>query len=265
MAKDRFAPFIDHYIEGEDKARWALDLPLALHELYHLNSFETNAGRTDSSFYFLTPDHTIAVSRFPTFHTREMVTAVPSHPVDQLLRFDTYVDVDSLSAMYSNTNGIFGLMEEYCAYYFELKASVALHDYLLKKHGYDDPEVWVDYYGTIASTRYAMLEFKLFISWYLQFAQSCHPTVYQACIESDGLRNLFTFLDEELIRLTNSYDQQRATLFTKMGDSLHMDGDFLTNSESGHAMGVQDEEYGVVAELLEAPEHLILEKLRVAP
>ena len=77
----------------------------------------------------------------------------------------------------SNVQGIYGLLNEFCAYYWQMNNDIAMYDYC-KTHA-DGIKAWKAYMNRGANWRLAYAEFKYYMLHYLYYAKEHHPDVYQ--------------------------------------------------------------------------------------
>ena len=114
----------------------------------------------------------------------------------------------------------------------------------------------------MGSYRYSMLEFELFISWYMQYAKTRHPGTYRDIITNSGLKKLFIFLEKEQTRLSALYDEQRATILKQFRGQLQVKDNYIFNLKAHSGKGLYDKEVHEMTSLLEKPEHRILDALK---
>ena len=118
------------------------------------------------------------------------------------------------------------------------------------------------YLSNIASYRFSITEFELFISWYLQYAKMKHPPVYRDIISNKGLKQLFVFLEKENTRLSSLYEQNRAVILKQFEGKLQVIDNFIFNKSTHTGKGLYDTEVKDMRDLLQKSEHKILDELR---
>jgi hypothetical protein len=121
---------------------------------------------------------------------------VPAKLQKQIFRYDTYIG-EPRQYLGSQVDGVYGLIDEFCAYYQGTKASFELYDFYYKYrcNGYKNALEWANYVQHIASSALAYYEFRTFISWYLGYAKEHDRKVYDNCIKNTHLRMAYTLID----------------------------------------------------------------------
>jgi hypothetical protein len=109
-------------------------------------------------------------------------------------RLQTYIFEGNTSA---NVNGIYGMLDEFSAYYHGTNAIWMLYernDTLFSKFQYEDLK------NTISSC-IAYYEFSLYIAWYLNYLKYEHPQKFASLYDNVNLRRVFTDLEFEFGKL----------------------------------------------------------------
>jgi hypothetical protein len=201
------------------------------------------------------------VTNFKTFPANEINNIVPAATRKKIFRYDTYINTKD-KYLVTQQFGILGLLEECLAYYQSFSTEISIYNYYKDHYGWKQPEAWVAYLGNMGSYRYAIPEFELFISWYMQYAKANHAKTYRDITGNMGLKKLFLFLDRENTRLTLLYDEHRATILKQFGGQLEIRDNFIYNTASHTGKGLYDTDVQAMNALLQKPEHRILEELR---
>lgn len=223
--------------------------------------------------YFITTGVEIVVEESRVFNSRSLNQFVPDSLQDTIFRYGTYIGDPSASA--SKTEGIFGLMNEFTAYHQDTRASLDLfdlyHDYLA--NGFEKPEPWLRYIQEISGSAYALYEFRLFFSWYLQFAQKKHPGIYRSLRANVPLRATFTLTDslfqvtvdeyylrlDQIVEGLNKNEERVRIMDTEYGVSFR-----ILKGSGSYGVGIHEEKVQLLKGLLEAPEHQILEEFKLS-
>ena len=148
----------------------------------------------------------LSLSTFQTFPSHLVNSIVPASVRKKIFRYEDYVGTRE-KYMVTQQYGILGLLEEALAYYHSFRTGIALFKYIEDTKGWQQTEPWMDWLGQIASYRYSITEFRLFISWYLQYAKAYNSSVYKNIVKNKGLKIIFQFLENENNRLILQYDQ----------------------------------------------------------
>jgi hypothetical protein len=252
------AATIHQMAPGNNPGEYIFDIPTVVHEAWH----SRHDGYFDTAvIYRINDTLSFSIRNYPSFPARQLNGIVPKDLQKSIFRYKTYINSSS-KYLVTQQFGIHGIMEEFCAYYHSMRCALALYPLLKNSTGAGNPETWMNYLGKIGSYRYALHEFSLFTSWYLQYAKANHPGVYQNMTGDAGLRTLFRFLDGENKRLAVQYDSIRAAILQHNAGRLSIKGDAVFDSRSNTGQGVFDKETQRLKDLLTAPEHQVLNMLR---
>ncbi len=254
--------FINSYLTKSDSLKdYLLEMPTVVHECYHNYLSSSSNIFSGSIINFVIHDSlAFKIPNLKTFPSRELVSFIPQKKAAAIFRFKTYINsTDKL--LTTQQFGILGLLDECTAYYHSFKTSVALYRFIEEKYGWSDPDIWVTYLQKISSYRYAMYEFSLFISWYMQYAKMHHIKVYNNIVNNRGIKQIYTFLNNENQRLTQQYKLQRDKILYHLKDEVYIEGNFLYNSETLVGVGLADDKCNLMISFLKEPEHAILNLL----
>src|SRR5689334_15202700 len=169
---------INTMAHGNSLNEYLADVPTVVHEGYHSYLGE-HMSYYDSLVVFRINDTlSFFVRNLKTFPSIQLNNIVPDSTRKRIFRYDTYVNSKD-KYLVTQQFGILGLLEEMAAYYQSYHTSIALFKYHSDHFGWKDPKAWMEYLGRIGSYRYSIIEFELFISWYLQYARSKYPALYK--------------------------------------------------------------------------------------
>ncbi len=261
VLKEYDEEIINEQAHGNSLDEFIPDVPTIVHEAYHHYQGFHSSYYDASVLYRINDTLTFTVRNFKTFPSHEINNMVPAATRKRIFRYDTYVNTKD-KYLVTQQYGILGLLEELIAYYHSFNTEVSLYNYYKDKYGWKNPDAWISYLGNMGSYRYSILEFELFISWYLQYAKSKHPGTYRDIINNPGLKKLFVFIDKEQNRLTSLYDEQRAMILKQFKGQLEVKDNFIFNLKSHTGKGLYDKEVNEMSSLLEKPEHRRLDELR---
>ncbi len=252
---------INEQAHGDSLKEFISDVATIVHEGYHHYQGLHSSYYDASVLYRINDTLSYAVKNFKTFPAIEINNIVPVAIRKKIFRYDTYINSKD-KYLVTQQYGILGLLEECIAYYQSLSTEVSLFNYYKDSYGWKDPDAWITYLSNMASYRYAIPEFELFISWYMQYARANQPRTYRDIISNARLKKLFVFLDGENTRLTLLYDQHRSAILKQFGGRMQIRGNFIYNTASHYGKGLYDNEVQDMTTLLQKPEHRILEGLR---
>lgn len=212
-----------HYIGGSSHRNVLFGFATVVHESCHhanseISSFENGV---DYDGIFITPEVKVKILVKSVYKSSELVGLVPKATQDQIFRFKTYIEGKTdggvkIPFLRSVNDGIYGLMDEFSAYHQGAKAHLELYDYFKTFTTPDDYELMAKYIQEIASEIYAYHEFRLFMAWYLKYAEKHHPAVYKDCIENQNLKVAFTLIDQEFRKTIEEYKRIRAEIVAKI-------------------------------------------------
>ena len=185
-----------------------MNMGTAVHETYHLyaNAMTYQILARDDRFAAPFGEHTcdlgdglIHIVQSENFPAREMDATFPQDA--RTFRYETYVS-PSRESQSTQAEGVYGLLDEFTAYYFSARTSVDFWPWirdespininLMVAYVVDLHESWVPY-----------AEFKLYILHYLLHAKTHHPEMYEGIIASQGFREAFRATDEAYSSLLN--------------------------------------------------------------
>lgn len=252
---------INELAHGNTVKDFITDVSTVVHEGYHHYLGLHSSYYDTAMLYRINDTLSFSVKKIKTFPSREISNIVPVAIQKKIFRYNTYI---SEANKYHVTQqfGILGLLEECVAYYQSFATEVALFGYYKDNYGWKNPESWMNYLGNMSSFRFGITEFELFISWYLQYAKAKHPQTYRDIVSNTGLKKLFVFIDNENKRLAGVYDQNRAELLKQFNGLLEVQENYIYNKRTYTGKGLFDKEVKEMNELLQKPEHKILDEFR---
>lgn len=236
IQRDNFMSYIP---TGADEATIVKSLNTVVHEECHSLTLrgskilEERFGRESNEFYrvdfiYLSGDRSILVYKTKTFPSREMVSAFPDSL--RTYRF-TYVD-NKEEVQSTQQSGIYGLLDEFNAYY---KGTLASFDLLGYYQKLGKTANWHDFFQGVNGTLYGCLEFKFFFLKYLQFAEKKYPDIYDALMQNKNLITAFLDIDRGARELANDYFYTKDILY----DQLRGYGWNVTEEENGNMLMIE--------------------------
>ncbi len=108
----------------------------------------------------------------------------------------------------SNVNALYGMLNEFSAYYHGVNASWLLYkraDSLFIKTQYEELKEVL--YGSLA-----YYEFSLFMAWYIDYLKHEQPDTYKLVMRNLNLRKVFTDLEFAFNKLTREVEQEIAQI-----------------------------------------------------
>ena len=177
-----------------------------------------------SKKYLIESDKLIKVDVNEYFKSEEMISIIPVnlHPKvrvkfmlilggepDPVQRFNTYISKGSNSS--SNVHGIYGLLDEFSAYYH---GSNALLKAGKSKVSFSDKNR-EHFLGEFSKHFTAYYEFNLFIAWYLHYAKLYRKDVYTSLMENNNLRIAYTLIDKQFEKCISDYSKIKLPQYFK--------------------------------------------------
>ncbi len=252
---------IEDLAHGNTVKDFITDVSTIVHEGYHRYLGVHSSYFDTAMVYRINDTLSFRVKNFKTFPSKELNNIVPVATQKKIFRYKTYVS-EADKYLVTQQFGILGLMEECVAYYQSFATEVSLFGYYKDTYGWKNAGPWMGYVGNMGSFRYGITEFELFISWYLQYAKANHPQTYRDIINNKGLKQLFIFIENENKRLSEIYDQNRAELLKQFNGVLEIQDNYIYNKRTYTGKGLFDKEVKEMNDLLQKPEHKILNELR---
>lgn len=159
-------------------------------------------------------------------------------------RFDTYIDTQSKS-LGTQSSGVYGLLDEYNAYYAGTRAANDLLKYFLRLPIAKGSEMlWIIRMADVSASLTAFPEFRGYIGGYLAFAKQNHPDVYRQVTGNKGFVKAFSAVSASFQALANEYTSKlddRLDYLKKKGLNITTIDDGLTAQRAGR--GLQLESY----------------------
>lgn len=226
---------MEDYIHGNSEEELIDVYGTVVHELLH----GYNGVDFDGHHYLIGPGERMYVPYTDLFSSKELNRFVKRSTQDSIVRYGLYVggrgaaslgkDVEmntkgvDLSAVMSVTKGIYGMVEEFGAYYYDALALFELYKYYEEGTRKLDTDSWERWSHQVYSNGYAYYEFKLFIGWYLMYAKEKHPDIYKQLYGNKPLRITFTILDKKFAKLLVDYQQKATAIEEMLKEELNLD------------------------------------------
>ena len=213
----------EKFLNSEDTAGLLEDFGIVIHEschhLNHLISMNNRESYPQNQGYFITKGVDIVSEQGPVFNSIKLNDFVPDSLKTQILRYKTYIGIPQ-EYLGSQVDGIYGLVDELCAYYQGTKACFELYDFYFRYrcNGYKNAVEWAGYVQHIAGSYFAWYEFRLFISWYLEYAKQYNRDVYESCMKNTRLRLAYTLIDNQYGQLIRDFNTMLEDLAAKLSN-----------------------------------------------
>ena len=207
------------WTDGTSYASQLISYSTVVHETCHGKNHAIGGftDTLDQEGIFVSKDIQIRIPKTALYKTDELETVITEEQKEEIFRLRTYVlnqkdnGKKSVLPLNSVTHGIFGLLDEFTAYYHGTKASLEIYNYYKTVYA-DNPDKLIDVFSKNSSDVYAYYEFRLFIAWYLKYAKEKHPEVYESCLKNKQLREAFTLVDQAYEKTVKNYFSARQNL-----------------------------------------------------
>ena len=232
----------NEYVDGKTEKDLIKSYGTVIHELLHGYNQTENGGHT----YFIENGIRIHVPFTEVYNSKELNKVVRKSLQDSIFRYGLYVggksDLPGLghvkgvndskqNEVMSVQLGIYGLLEEFSAYYFGNLASYELFDYYANKYQKDDKDAWSDYFSEAKGDLVAYYEFQLFIAWYMDYAKDKHPKMYSEIINNKALKVVYTLIQNKFETLGSDIERIESENPEKMEVNLLPNLDFSGSDE----------------------------------
>lgn len=236
--KDDFMEFV----KGDTTKDLLAAINVVVHETCHTYTklaayqlSEERFGKASAGYdaHYIGNNTNILVKRTLVFDTGEIASSIPESL--RTFRFKTYVSTESddgSKLLGSKYLGIYGLLDEFNAYYHGNKAAFDLYPYYRDKMP-PGAMKWHDYFWGVNASFAANMEFKFFILKYLQYAKAKYPEVYQGIIGNKDFKEAFWAIDKNHAELIAEYFKVTEEIY----ESLRKEGFTVSEDEKYYYMG----------------------------
>lgn len=261
------------YADNEVTARGLLTkFNTVVHETCHGYNFHIGLKAAwGSDGYFIAPGITIAAHGGNYFSSTMLNKVVPKEQQEKIFRYETYVSGAVNNS--ATTQGVYGFLDEFASYYHGTRTDFEMLPYFETFCPYTDAKCWVqEYLSSMQSTLYAYYEFRLFIAWYLIYADKNEQKVFNELMTNQNLRVAYTLLDDLYRKLVEDYFSVRSKLITKLvaaGTEISLTDEYIYlvtrsgNSSSQSGTGIPDDDIAYLKSLFTSKENGMLDRFRV--
>jgi hypothetical protein len=206
---------INMLAEGDSLEDFVMSYPTIIHEGFHVFEISINWLGDSLRKYRLDDTTTIAVRKFHSFPAKALNAIVPDSLQTEIFRYGTYINSKDLN-MDTQQNGFLGILEEFAAYYQGLKAYCSTYYFLKDSFAWSKPKIWLKYLSNEGSEIYAINEFKLFISWYLQYARKRMPDIYEHIRTDENIKKMYAQIDSNSKTLIETFLKNRDNILMRI-------------------------------------------------
>lgn len=156
------------------------------------------------SAFFLDKDEIYLVKHTDVFTSNKLKSEIPK--ALRTFRFNPYITPRD-NNLGSQIQGIYGLMDEWNAYYHGTKTAYDLFEYYQQKAN-DDNKIYLEHVSNLAGTYFAYYEFKYYILKYLELARNDYPDIYAGIMSNENLRRAYTAIDNRFSTLLSQFEER---------------------------------------------------------
>lgn len=223
------------WVNGHSTDEVIAGLSSAVHEMTHDYQFrvayailgeEKKPVREGDQYHaYFTGDDTVLVKQTPVFPTSEMAELFP--PELRTARFPIYVYPACQTG--SHVDGIYGLLDEFDAYYMGTKTAMDFLPYYQQTA--KTPENWFAFLDDVHRQYFAYAEFKLYMLNYLRFARDRYPAIYRGIMVNRQFKQAFCAVESGYARVLTDFFSAKAGIFAHLraaGYQVSEDEDNIT-------------------------------------
>jgi len=190
--------------DGDTNIRFPDELETLIHESTHRYNKEVwEWGKNFNHRYMVTPGRDLWARHTKLYRSCEFIAIAPKDAPSRIFRYGLYVGPDSHVS--ANSWGIYGMMDEFSAYYNGSRSAwIGYH--LAKSRG--DKKSMEIFEQRCLGTYFAWYEFRTFAGWYLTYAKLKHPDVYKETMENRDIAKVFAELDREFGDLAEKAEKE---------------------------------------------------------
>jgi hypothetical protein len=161
-----------------------------------LSSFNTMVHETthhfnSTNYIMVDPQIVVHFPTVQTYRSQEFLPLVPQEALTKIFRYKTYVSPGN--GVSANLSGIRGIMDEFSAYRNGTRASL---DAALSAKAQGNEKRTLDFLNEALPTYFACYEFRVFISWYLDYGVKNKAELHKALMANTNFRVAFTLLEQ---------------------------------------------------------------------
>lgn len=192
------------------------------------------------SAFYVNKDSIFLVKHSPVFNSNKISNEIPK--ALRTFRYKPYISPKSAN-LGSQVNGIYGLMDEWNAYYFGTQTSYDLFEYFQSKSS-SNYEVYLEHISNLAGTYYAYYEFKYFMLKYLEFAKTNERVIFDGIMANTELRKAYNSIDDRytqlLLAIEKRFDEIAVLPSANTKDSVYKEDGYYFINETGVGLFLEE-------------------------
>lgn len=232
-----------YWWNSEDTIAGGIDT--GVHEQFHAYTFQNVPWNSEN--IYLGGMQTARVTYTNVFPSRQMAVTIPGNL--RTFRWSTYVG-EPVPDMASDKYGVYGLLNEFSAYYWGMHAQMSLLDYYKANHA--TRSQWLSFVSACANDRLAYAEFKYYTLHYLAYAKQHRPDVYNEIMNNSVYVNTYKTMESRFAALIRQFEQY---LNGGFADAMRADGYsasvsngsfYIYSGASGYGTGIFQDDYDML-------------------
>lgn len=208
----------------------------------------------DYSAFLITADNIILVKHTEVFNSNQLKKDIPKDL--RTFRYSPYISPKS--NLGSQKQGIYGLLDEFNAYYQGNLMSYNLYP-VYEQLAAENPSIYQKYIQNMSSDRLAFYEFKYFILAYLKRAKTEYPAIYKALLDNAPLREAYRQIHNGYQKLMTAHDTRLSELIEALnsqGIEAYFEDEYFYVENTG--VGMNTAEILILKTALLKPEYISL-------
>lgn len=259
------------WIDGDCECNIISGLNLLVHETGHgyMGSMAFTYARANNisvdynkryELIYHAPDQQYLVEMNNTFPSREFADQIPDF-MHNMGRYDTYISDYASEGQSTQSTGIYGILDEWNAYYLGTRTSLRLFDYFKNRGGSKSKNIqnFIQYFS---ESVYAYEEFKIYLLQYLIYAKQNRPDLYLSTLNSSGFSEAYIAIDRSWMMMIADYEKKEAEarqILVKEGKDLYKEGNmtwFGKRNTSKKGIGNFERQREMMKDILNSKEYV---------
>ena len=203
IGPDEYEMYID-----DKRVEWDKDVSgYAIMDMFSTIVHESVHGTNGVGKILLYPDSLYDVYRTSVVPTKTMTAYFEKKcTTAKIFRFGAYIK-DAEDNLSSNISGIYGLLNEFCAYYHDVQSSYLMYN-VYNELGSDFNYFKDEMANDALETYYAYYEFNLFIGGYLSYLKEYNKDVYYETIANKSLCIAYTEINRQFADVVDKVENE---------------------------------------------------------
>lgn len=225
------------YISDDNFEQVLSSISTAVHEACHMYQSKKGFQIIDEqnlnyefgaqyAVYYINEATEFLVKETEVFPSIQIARLVPKEL--RKSRYDTYIDSKN-KILGTQQSGVYGLMDEWSAYYNGFKTTVMNYP-IYESKASDNVGYFLNYISDASNTKLSYYEFKYFILQYLSYARSKEKKIYKELMTNAEMKKACRAIDAAFIDVMSEYDDKVAqiqNLAEETGERFERTADFI--------------------------------------